>query len=74
MISIFVDETSDVKHKDYFGLFCTAINHNFYPQIKRETQQILRDGGWDLNVEFKGSYLFSANKGCIEVDIDKMYS
>ncbi len=71
MINIFVDETSDEKHRDYFGLCCTAIHHNFYPQIKRECQQILRDGGWDFNVEFKGAYLFSASKGCIEVDIDK---
>jgi len=71
MINIFVDETSDDKYKDYFGLCCTAIHHNFYPQIKRESQQILRDGGWDFDVEFKGSYLFSAKKGCIEVDIDK---
>jgi hypothetical protein len=55
-------------------LFCTAIHHNFYPQIKREAQQILRDGGWDFNVEFKGAYLFSAKKGCIEVDIDKNLS
>ena len=71
MILIFVDETSDTKHKDYFGLCCTAVNHSFYPQIKRESQQILNDGGWDFNVEFKGSYLFSASKGCIDVDIDK---
>jgi len=71
MINIFVDETSDKKQKDYFGLCCTAINHSFYPQIKRECQQILRDGGWDFDVEFKGSYLFSATKGSIEVDIDK---
>jgi hypothetical protein len=71
MISIFVDETSDEKHRDYFGLCCTAIHHSFYPQIKRECQQILRDGGWDFNVEFKGAYLFSAKKGCIEIDIDK---
>lgn len=71
MINIFVDETSDEKYKDYFGLCCTAIHHNFYPKVKRECQQILRDGGWDFNVEFKGAYLFSAKKGCIEVDIDK---
>lgn len=71
MINIFVDETSDDKYKDYFGLCCTAIHHSFYPQIKRECRQILRDGGWDFNVEFKGSYLFSASKGCIEIDIDK---
>ncbi len=71
MINIFVDETSDDKHKDYFGLCCTALHHSFYPQIKREAQQILRDGGWDFDVEFKGSYLFSASKGCIEIDIDK---
>ena len=71
MINIFVDETSDSKYKEYFGLCCTAVHHSFYPQIKRETQQILKDGGWNFDVEFKGSYLFSASKGCIEVDIDK---
>lgn len=71
MILIFVDETSDSKYKSYFGLCCTAVNHIFYPQIKQECHQILQDGGWDFDVEFKGSYLFSASKGCIEVDIDK---
>ncbi len=71
MILIFVDETSDSKYKDYFGLCCTAINHTFYPQIKQECHQILHEGEWDFDVEFKGSYLFSASKGCIEIDIDK---
>jgi len=71
MICIFVDETSDEKYRDYFGLCCTAIHHSFYSQVKRECQQILREGGWNFDIEFKGAYLFSAKKGCIDVDIDK---
>jgi hypothetical protein len=71
MIFIFVDETSDDKFKDYFGLCCTAVNQTYYPEIKREFQSLLQSGGWNLDVEFKGSYIFSSTKGCTEVDIEK---
>ncbi len=71
MICIFIDETSDNKFPDYFGLCCVAINDSFYSKIKSECHQILSEGGWDIEKEFKGSYLFSASKGCIDVDIEK---
>jgi len=71
MIHVFVDETSDSKFKDYFGLCCAVVKHNFYRQIKAGFQAALTNGGWDPNVEFKGSYIFSATKGCTEVSIDK---
>ena len=49
----FVDETSDTKYKDYFGLSVALVNAAFYPNIKREAQRILIHGGWDPNIEFK---------------------
>jgi hypothetical protein len=71
MLLGFADETSDAKHKDYFGLSVALINATFYPKIKREAQNILVRGGWDPNIEFKGSYLFSASKGCENVAVEK---
>jgi hypothetical protein len=67
----FVDETSDTKYKDYFGLSVAIVNASFYPNIKREAQRILIEGGWDPSIEFKGSCLFSASKGCPNVPVDK---
>jgi len=67
----FIDETSDVKFKDYFGICCATVNHTKYRTIKAGFQKILRDGGWDPEVEFKGSYLFSASKGCPEVTVEE---
>ena len=71
MILLFVDETSDNKFKDYFGICCAAVKHNFYVPIKTEFQKILLDGGWDPTIEFKGSYLFSASKGCTDIPVEK---
>jgi len=68
---IFVDETSDFKFSDYFGLSVAVMNSSFYGQIKRGFQRILTDAGWDPCVEFKGSYLFSATKGCQNVGIEE---
>ncbi|MFZ5857919.1 MAG: hypothetical protein ACOYZ6_13905 [Chloroflexota bacterium] len=71
MICIFFDETSDDKFKDYFGLSCAAVKHNYYGQIKEGFQKILLEGGWDPTTEFKGAYLFSASKGCTNIPVDK---
>lgn len=71
MIFAFIDETSDAKFKEYFGLSCALINSNFYQQIKNDFQNILLEAGWDPTIEFKGSYLFSATKGCSHVSIEK---
>lgn len=70
MINIFIDETGDNKYRDYFGITCVGINHIFYAKIKKDIQNTLKNANWDLNTEFKGSYIFSASRGCIEVDID----
>lgn len=71
MLLAFVDETSDTKFKDYFGLCCATINSSFYRQIKDDFQRILTNGGWNPNIEFKGSYLFSALSGDTSVPIEK---
>lgn len=71
MICIFFDETSDDKFKDYFGISCAAVKHNYYGQIKECFQKILLEGGWDPTIEFKGAYLFSASKGCTNIPVDK---
>ena len=68
---IFVDETSDSKFKDYFGLCCAVIDSFYYSQLKRQFHSILVNGGWNTKVEFKGSYLFSAKKGDKNITIDK---
>jgi hypothetical protein len=68
---VFIDETSDSKFKDYLGFCIAQINARFYPLIKTQAQKILDDIGWDQSVEFKGSYLFSASKGCADVEIEK---
>jgi hypothetical protein len=71
MLLVFVDETSDDKFKEYFGLSCVVINTNFYAQVKSAFQRILLRAGWDPKIEFKGSYLFSATMGCRDVKIEK---
>ncbi len=71
MICLFADETGDSKFKDYFGISCTAVKHNFYEKIKKDFQSILLKYGWDPFVEFKGSCLFSASKGCKDVSIEQ---
>jgi hypothetical protein len=68
---VFVDETSDDKFKDYFGLCCAVIDSNFYNLLKTKFHKILLKSGWPSNIEFKGSYLFSATKGPHEITIDK---
>ena len=71
MILVFIDETADVKFKEYLGFCITTINARFYPPIKEKAQSILRTVGWDPEIEFKGSYLFSGSSGCTDVDIEK---
>lgn len=68
---IFFDETSDSTKKDYFGLCCVAIDSYYYAGIKKSFQNILIKSGWDPKQEFKGSYIFSASKGCLDVAVEK---
>jgi hypothetical protein len=71
MILCFVDETGDTKSPEYFGLCCAMINSNFYSKIKKDFQSILLEEGWDPNIEFKGSCLFSASRGDTKIPVDK---
>ncbi len=71
MILAFIDETSDDKQTDYLGLTCTVINSAHYRDIKRRLQDILVKMNWDKDVEFKGSYLFSASRGCENISIEE---
>ncbi len=71
MILIFIDETSDSKFKDYFGLCCAVINSSSYVQVKQQFQGILVKDGWDPSIEFKGSFLFSASSGDTSIPVDK---
>ena len=42
MLLVFVDETSDSKFKDYFGLSVATINYTKYSKVKTEFQKILK--------------------------------
>jgi hypothetical protein len=68
---VFVDETGDEKFKDYLGVSMVVVDSAFYGAIKQRAQELLRDGGWDEAVEFKGSYLFSGASGCKNVLVEK---
>jgi len=67
---LFIDETGDVKQKDYFGLCAASINSAHYKKIKQGFQAILKKSKWDCSIEFKGAYLFSASKGDPSIDIE----
>ena len=71
MIFAFVDETSDRKRKDYFGLCCVVINATNYVPVKREFQKILLDSGWNPKYEFKGSFIFSTSKGDPDISVEQ---
>jgi len=67
---IFIDETGDRKYKDYLGVCVATMDSKSYPLLKREALKILESANWDPDLEFKGSYLFSASKGATEVDVE----
>jgi len=71
MLLIFVDETSDSKFKDYFGLSIVTINYTKYAKIKTEFHKIFQKSKWDESIEFKGSFLFSAKSGDTTVSIEE---
>ena len=60
MIFVFVDETSDNKFKDYFGISIAIVNATHYSTIKENFQKILYNSKWNSEIEFKGSFLFSS--------------
>lgn len=69
MLLVFIDETSDSKFKDYFGLCVATINSFHYKIVKEDFQNVLRKSNWDETIEFKGSCLFSATRGDTKVGI-----
>jgi hypothetical protein len=68
---VFIDETSDDKYKDYFGICCAVMSSHSYAILKRTTQKILIESGWDPNIEFKGCTLFSGSRGDISISVEK---
>lgn len=66
---VFVDEAGDAKFKYYLGICVAVVDARFYALLKAAAQSILKHAGWDRTVEFKGTHLFSASKGCPRVDI-----
>ncbi len=68
---VFIDETSDDKFKDYFGLSLALIDHTHYAILKEKFQKILSKSKWNIDIEFKGQYLFSPKSGDITVPIEK---
>lgn len=71
MLLVFVDETSDKKFKNYLGFCVATINSRSYSNLKAKAQKILRSIDWDPKTEFKGAFLFSASKGCPDVEIER---
>ncbi len=71
MLFVFVDETSDSKFKNYFGLSVVTINYTKYPKVKTEFQKILKKSKWDESIEFKGSCLFSTKSGDTTVSVEE---
>lgn len=67
---IFIDETGDDKFKNYFGVNLVLIDSKNYGIIKNGFQKILSKFSWDSDIEFKGSYIFSSNKGNKNISID----
>lgn len=68
---LFIDETSDANKKDYFGICIVLIDSSNYKLIKDGAQKILKSSGWDPNIEFKGSTLFSSKSGDTKINVEK---
>jgi hypothetical protein len=67
---VFIDESGDKDRPEYLGLSVATVDARYYPLLKRRTHEILLNTGWERGVEFKGSILFSATKGCPKVTIE----
>lgn len=66
---VFIDESGDKENTDYLGLSVATADSRHYPTIKSKAHAILKDISWDSKIEFKGSLLFSASKGCLTVSV-----
>lgn len=67
---LFFDETQDHNNKEYLGISCSYIDHIFYGKLKSLFFELLRKYSWDKSIEFKGSTIFSSNKGDLSVSIE----
>ena len=68
---IFFDESGDSKFKNYFGLCMAVVNSSHYSSVKRGFHSVLEKYGWPKNQEFKGSHIFSSNRGPQGVSTDQ---
>jgi hypothetical protein len=68
---IFLDETTNRRKKDFYGICGISIDEYFYPRIAQDMAQLFKDYGWNLEIEFKGRFLFSISKGDSTVTIDQ---
>lgn len=68
---IFVDETQNKRHPQFYGVCGVSIDEIHYPQVARKVEESFRQSGWDPENEFKGSCLFSVSKGDKDVLVEK---
>ncbi|MBN1351933.1 DUF3800 domain-containing protein [candidate division KSB1 bacterium] len=68
---VFIDETSDSKNPDYLGVCGALIDCAHYGKLKKEFHRYLEKHNWEKSIEFKGSWIFSASKGCQEVPVEE---
>lgn len=71
VLLVFIDETGDVKFKDYLGFCVATMNARFYAGLKSKVQKALSKIEWDPATEFKGSYLFSKSSGTPDVEVER---
>lgn len=67
---IFIDETSNKKNPNFYGVCGVCIDEKHYPGFVREVTKCFENAGWNTEIEFKGSYLFSVSKGDPNVTVD----
>ena len=68
---IFIDETSNnKKNPNFYGICGVCIDEKHYPGFAREVTKCFKDAGWNTEIEFKGSYLFSTSRGDPNVNVD----
>jgi len=68
---IFIDETTNKRKKDFYGICGVSIDDYFYSRIAQDVSQLFKDAGWNLDFEFKGRFLFSSTKGDPTVTIEE---
>jgi len=67
---VFIDETQNKRRPDFYGICGISIDESYYASMAREVTKCFQDLGWNNDMEFKGSFLFSASKGNPNVAVD----